>query len=86
MPNKNYLAGRKKEYRICNQLKEEGFNIVQRSAGSHSPVDVWAVHIKRKLILLIQSKPDNFRLSQREIINNKNHDLNGKYTVKFQIR
>jgi len=42
-PNANYVKGRKKEYAVMKKLREEGFQIVARSAGSHSPVDVWAV-------------------------------------------
>ncbi len=60
MPNTNYISGIKKERKIVNDLKAEGWDIVQRSAGSHSPVDVWAVNKDLKLIRLIQAKPDNF--------------------------
>jgi len=60
MPSKPYLKGRRKEYKVCKQLREEGFEIVQRTAGSHSPIDIIA--IKRDLILLVQVKPDNYSI------------------------
>jgi len=44
MPNKNYVNGRNKEYKVCKQLKEIGFDIAQRSAGSHSPIDIFAIN------------------------------------------
>ena len=86
MSNKNYLAGRKKEYRICNLLKAEGYDIAQRSAGSHSPVDIWAVNKHTKVIKLIQAKPNNFRNSQKNILLKKYGDLSGQYAVYFEIR
>jgi Holliday junction resolvase len=56
MASSQYRKGARKEYKIVKQLKEKGFEIAQRSAGSHSPVDVWGVNLKTKEILLIQSK------------------------------
>jgi hypothetical protein len=43
MGNKQYVSGRAREYRIMEALRKEGFEIVARSAGSHSEVDVWAI-------------------------------------------
>ena len=43
MPNKNYIKGRRKEYLIRDKLIKEGFDIVQRTAGSHSFIDVIAI-------------------------------------------
>ena len=48
MANKAYQKGRRKEYKVCNELKEEGYDIAQRSAGSHSPIDVWAINKDKK--------------------------------------
>ena len=42
MPNKNYINGRAKEYRVKKQLESEGWFCV-RSAGSHSIVDIVAI-------------------------------------------
>ena len=82
MPNKNYVKGRKKEYKICKELKEEGFDIVQRSAGSHSPIDVFAINKETKQILLIQSKPEGYKENKYE----EYYWLNDEFEVKFAIR
>jgi len=82
MPNRNYEKGRRKEYKIRNELIEEGYDIAQRSAGSHSPIDVFAICKKTKTILLIQSKPDDYDKKEYEEYN----WLNGKFKVKFELR
>jgi len=51
-----YKKGRRKEYMICEQLRKEGFNIVQRTKGSHSPVDIIAINKNLRVIKFIQSK------------------------------
>lgn len=80
MPNKNYVKGRRKEYKICKSLKLEGYDIVQRTAGSHSPIDIIA--IAKGFILLVQSKPEGYK--------SKKYDdykwLNGNFKVRFCIR
>jgi Holliday junction resolvase len=40
MPNKNYVSGRALEYRIMKHLKERGYGLVVRSAGSHTLADI----------------------------------------------
>lgn len=40
-----------------NMLRDEGFDIVARSAGSHSALDIFAIDLKNKSIRFIQSKP-----------------------------
>jgi len=85
MPNKNYVKGRKKEYKICSRLKEEGFDIVQRTAGSHSPVDIIAINKKLRVIKLIQSKPDSMLLTQKNAIELNNHWLNNVFRVEFRV-
>lgn len=82
MPNKNYVKGRRKEYKICDDLKSLGFDIVQRSAGSHSPIDIFAINQKEKLILLIQCKPEGYKGKKYC----EYHWLNDEFMVKFQIR
>ena len=86
MPNPNYVKGRRKEYSICKSLKEEGFDIVVRSAGSHSQVDIWAVRREPKQILLIQAKPDTMLKTQKNAIELHNHWLKGDFNVKFEVR
>jgi len=82
MKNIKYIKGRRKEYKIRNELLKEGYDIVQRSAGSHSPIDVFAISKEKKEIILIQSKPENY--------SSKKYDefewLNGNFKVKFTIR
>ena len=41
MPNKNYISGRRFEYRVKKHLENKGW-VVFRTAGSHSPVDLIA--------------------------------------------
>lgn len=85
MVNKNYRKGRRKEYRICKKLREQGFDIAQRSAGSHSPVDVWAVNKEKKEILLVQSKPRDISDRKEQELMQENSSFNGKYKVKYII-
>ena len=63
----HYQKGRKKEYRICNSLREAGYDIVQRSAGSKSSVDIWAVRRKDHQILLVQSKGKKAKEEKKEV-------------------
>ena len=85
MPNKNYIKGRKKEYKLVHQLKDEGWDIVQRTAGSHSPVDIIAINKKLRVIRLIQAKPDNYPQSQEDKILSDNSWLNNVYRVEFVV-
>ena len=85
MPNLNYNRGRAKEYRIVQGLKKKGWDIVQRSAGSKSPIDVFAINIKEKKILLIQAKSGYLSDSQSTKIYQENKDLKGKFEVEFEL-
>ncbi|MFW6172574.1 MAG: hypothetical protein ACOC5T_02410 [Elusimicrobiota bacterium] len=82
----NYQKGRAKEYRVIRKLEDQGFDIAQRSAGSHSPVDIWAVDTDRKKILLVQAKPSDFSLKKEKELLEKHKDLNGKFDVEFDVR
>jgi len=84
MPNKNYIKGRNKEYKICYEYRDKGF-LAFRSAGSHSPIDVVAINPQTRQILLIQSKPDNMSENAKNKIINKNMNLNGLFSVKFIV-
>lgn len=83
MPNKNYIKGRRKEYKLCKELKKEGFDIVQRTAGSHSPVDILAIDMTKMIILLVQAKPDNYKEKKYDLYKKF---LAGRFDVKFEIR
>jgi Holliday junction resolvase len=64
MPNHAYNRGRAKEYRVMELLREEGW-VVGRSAGSHSPVDIFAA--KEGRILLVQVKGGQARTKTDEL-------------------
>jgi len=85
MSNKNYRNGARKERKIANDLKAEGWDIAQRSAGSHSPVDVWAVNKKLKKIKCIQAKPDSMGKKARERIEEEMSWLNNTFRVEFYV-
>jgi Holliday junction resolvase len=85
MPNKNYVKGRKKEYKICEGLKDKGWNIAQRTAGSHSPIDIFAINKKTKTILFIQSKPDNYPEREANKIKRDLEYLQGIWKVEFKL-
>jgi Holliday junction resolvase len=80
----NYLKGRRKEYQIIKQLKTEGWTIVTRSAGSHSPIDIFA--IKEGEILFIQSKPKNFSKKHIELLKSKYCWMNSNFKGRFEVR
>jgi len=84
MPNKNYIKGRRKEYKYVKIMRELGF-IAQRTAGSHSPFDVIAINPDTKQIRLIQCKPDSMNAHQTQKIRNENKKLNGSFKVSFSV-
>ena len=83
--NKNYNNGRAKEYRVVEQLKNEGFEIAQRSAGSHSPIDVFAINRLTKVIKFIQCKPASLSKNKKEKIEIENSWLNNMFRVEFRV-
>ena len=85
MPNPNYQKGRRKEYSICDKLRKEGFEIVQRTAGSHSPIDVIAIHREKKLIKLIQAKPDNYPEKKTQELLKEHGWLSNNFKVEFEV-
>ena len=56
MPNKNYLAGRRREYAIKHALEKEGM-IVLRTAGSHGFADLIAFNQAEGVVNILQIKP-----------------------------
>jgi len=81
----NYERGRKKEYRICEKLREEGFDIVQRTAGSHSPIDIIAIRKADKKIRLVQSKPKSLSDSAKRKLLEENCWLDNGFDVEFVV-
>ncbi len=56
MPNRNYLAGRRFEYRAMQELKECGYTVM-RTAGSHGPFDIIAIHTQAPHVVeMVQCK------------------------------
>ena len=84
MPNRNYVKGRNKEYKIIKNLKPT-CEITARTAGSHSPIDVFAIDKINKKILFIQSKPDNYSVTNTEKLETDLAWLNGFFEVKFIV-
>lgn len=85
MSNKNYIKGRRKEYKIVNDLKKDGWIIAQRTAGSHSPIDVFAINKLTKVIKMIQAKPDSMSKNAKDKINQELNWLNNIFRVEFEV-
>lgn len=84
MANK-YRKGADYERKIVNELREYGW-IAARSAGSHSPIDVWAINEKEKKILLIQAKKGKpIPKAERTKIQTLLKSLKGNYTVDAEL-
>ena len=91
MPNQNYRKGRRKEYSICEKLKKEGFDIVQRSRGSHSPIDAFGIDKEKRIIRFVQSKRvltesmDFVDEEQKEKLEKEYGWLNNTFKVEFVV-
>lgn len=81
----NYKRGRAKEYRIMEKLREEGFDVVTRSAGSHSAVDIIAVRRKDKRVKWIQCKPKSMSGNARQKICDEMVWLNDEMISTFEV-
>lgn len=86
MPQTIYRKGREKEYKLCKELRLEDFDIVQRSAGSHSPIDIFAIHRRKKLIKFIQSKGPKLEEYRKKKILKDMEYLSGVWMVEFELR
>lgn len=64
MPNRNYIKGRAKEYRIKKEYEDAGFYVV-RTAGSHGVCDLVAFG-ENGLVVPIQVKPKGGYLTPLE--------------------
>ena len=83
--NKNYVKGRRKEYKIVNEEKDKGC-VAFRSAGSHSPIDVVSIDYINKTIKLIQAKPNSMSDNAKLKIELTNKELNGLFIVAFSVQ
>lgn len=77
-----YRNGAAKERRIMNKFRDKGY-ISFRSAGSHSPIDVFAIDPQGKKIWLIQSKL-KMTPELKAKLEEENKNLNGLFTVEFK--
>ena len=68
-----------------HDLKKNGFEIAHRTAGSHSPIDVFAICGDKRVIKFIQSKPDNYGKTASEKIHDALDYLNGMWKVEFEL-
>ena len=55
MPNNSYLRSRRKEQQLVREFRKAGW-VSARSAGSKSPIDVWAFHPKENRLYMVQVK------------------------------
>jgi uncharacterized protein (UPF0218 family) len=68
------------------KLKDLGYDIVTRSAGSHSIVDVFAISKKHKRIRLIQAKPKKMSQKACNRLKEANDWLNEPgFIVTFEV-
>jgi Holliday junction resolvase len=85
MPNKNYLSGRRKEYKVMKEFKAHEM-IALRSAGSHSPIDVVGINWKSKIIYLVQCKPKSMSKKKTQELQFEMEQLNGMYQVYSYVQ
>lgn len=85
MPNKNYLKGRRKEYKIKDKLKRYGCDITLRSAGSHSPIDVIGIKKESRKIFFVQSKPESMSQRAKTKLYTPLEWLNGSFECVFYV-
>jgi hypothetical protein len=84
MPNSNYIKGRKKEYHVMNDERKLG-NLVLRSAGSHSPIDVVSIDVSSRVIKFIQCKPDNISELDKNRLEQQMRELNNAFRCEFVL-
>jgi len=84
MPNKNYLKGRKKEYKVLKECRAKG-HIALRSAGSHSPIDIVDINLVERIIRFVQCKPDSMSENAKNKILEENSLLKGPFYVFFEV-
>jgi len=74
-----------------SKLKNDRFDVVQRTAGSHSPIDIIAINTRDKSIKLVQAKRtlnkpmDYIDPKLKEKIEKEFEKLNGFFWVDFEV-
>lgn len=88
MPNKNYVNGRAKEYRVKKQWEKAGYTVL-RTAGSHGFADLIAVKdkdgLRGKEVVFIQCKPSYLPEKSVYRIKKENTWLNDDIRCRFEI-
>lgn len=83
--NRKYKKGADKERQIVNEFRKKGC-LSFRSAGSHSPIDVFVLNPKTKEIFLIQSKAGKSYTPQfKEKLYNELRIYEGFFNVKVGV-
>lgn len=67
------------------KLKKQGYDIVLRSAGSHSPIDVIGIKQKGRIVTFIQSKPRNYTKKQKNELTMALNWLNDEFMGGFRV-
>ena len=88
----NYERGRNREYRVRDKLLAEGWEVVVRSAGSHSQFDLIAFRpprlehdgIKNGEILLVQCKVGKGAERERKRALEEMLRFEGQYSVSVR--
>lgn len=70
----NYIRGRRVEYYVRELLKKK-FDLVLRTAGSHSPFDLVAIDFKSREIWFIQVKANRKAIKKKELEQLKSLEL-----------
>jgi len=84
MSNKNYINGVKKERKLVNEARDSG-KLAFRSAGSHSPIDVFILDVARKQIRLVQCKPKSMSDNKKEALRDTLKHFIGTYDVIVEV-
>lgn len=84
MPNKNYVNGVKKERKLVNQARASG-HLAFRSAGSHSPIDVFILDKEAKIIRLVQCKPSSMSDNKKDLLLDSLIKYAGDYRVIVEV-
>lgn len=80
MGNKNYLKGVRKERKLVNEARAKGC-LAFRSAGSHSPIDVFILDPVARIIHLVQCKPKSMSKKAQERLKAELKWCDGTYSV-----
>ena len=84
MPRTMYQLGADKERRIVNKARAQGC-LAFRSAGSHSPIDVFVLDKTTMTIHLIQSKGKSMSDKAKQKLYETLEYLEGKYMVVVRV-